>query len=90
MVKFFKYCIQLFKNGKYKDVEVVVMNSTARERREEVCVICEEQKDKGIHLYTSFICTKCEQDIIMTDTNDPRYKYFLNKLRKITAPEIFS
>ena len=25
----------------------------------------------------------------MTDTNDPKYKYFLNKLRKITAPEIF-
>ena len=53
------------------------MNSTAREPKEEVCVICEEQKDKGIHLYTSFICTKCEQDIIMTDTNDPKYKYFL-------------
>ena len=87
MIKFSKHCIQLLENGQYRSVEVRVVNSTARE---EICIICEEQKEKGIHLYTSFICTKCEQDIIMTDTNDPKYKYFLNKLRKITAPEIFS
>jgi hypothetical protein len=90
MIKFLKYCIQLLKIGKYRSVEVRLLNSSAREPRGEACVICEEQKDKGIHLYTSFICTKCEQDIIMTDTNDPKYKYFLNKLRKITAPGIFS
>jgi hypothetical protein len=56
----------------------------------ETCVICESQKSKGIHLYTSFICTDCENDLIHTDTNDPRYKYFLKQLRKITTPEIFS
>jgi hypothetical protein len=66
------------------------MNSISREPKGEICVICEERKDKGIHLYTAFICTKCEQDIIMTDTNDPKYKHFLNKLRKITTPGIFS
>ncbi|MFZ7946880.1 MULTISPECIES: sigma factor G inhibitor Gin [Bacillaceae] len=56
----------------------------------ETCVICENQKSKGIHLYTSFICTECENDLIQTDTNDPKYKYFLKQLRKITNPEIFS
>ena len=65
MVDFLNIVYNYLKSGKYRSVEVVVMNSTTRERREEVCVICEEQKDKGIHLYTSFICTKCEQDIIM-------------------------
>ncbi|WP_442862502.1 sigma factor G inhibitor Gin [Bacillus sp. USDA818B3_A] len=57
---------------------------------EETCVICESQKTKGIHLYTSFICTDCENDLIHTDTNDPRYKYFLKQLKKINTPEIFS
>lgn len=66
------------------------MNSTNKEQKKEICVICEEQKEKGIHLYTSFICTNCERDMIKTETNDPKYKYFLNKLRKVTAPEIFS
>ena len=57
---------------------------------EETCVICESLKPRGIHLYTSFICTDCENDLIHTDTNDPRYKYFLKQLKKITTPEIFS
>jgi hypothetical protein len=57
---------------------------------EEKCVICENPKPKGIHLYTSFICTECEHDLIQTDTSDPRYKYFLKQLKKITTPEIFS
>ncbi|WP_087946614.1 sigma factor G inhibitor Gin [Neobacillus bataviensis] len=56
----------------------------------ETCVICESLKPKGIHLYTSFICTECENDLIQTDTNDPKYKHFLKQLRKITNPEIFS
>lgn len=66
------------------------MDSLAREQMGEKCVICEEQKRKGIHLYTSFICMDCEKDIITTDTNDPKYKYYLKKLKKITTPEIFS
>ncbi|MFL6561321.1 MAG: sigma factor G inhibitor Gin [Bacillus sp. (in: firmicutes)] len=62
----------------------------AHNHYEETCVICESLKPKGIHLYTSFICTECENDLIHTDTNDPRYKYFLKQLKKITTPEIFS
>ncbi|MEH7481712.1 sigma factor G inhibitor Gin [Neobacillus drentensis] len=62
----------------------------AQKYHEETCVICENQKPKGIHLYTSFICTECENDLIQTDTNDPKYKYFLKQLKKITTPEIFS
>jgi hypothetical protein len=32
----------------------------------------------------------CEKDLIQTDTSDPKYKYFLKQLKKITTPEIFS
>jgi hypothetical protein len=56
----------------------------------ETCVICEQLKPKGIHLYTSFICVDCERDLIQASTNDPRYKFFLEQLKKITTPEIFS
>ncbi|MDZ5474353.1 sigma factor G inhibitor Gin [Bacillus sp. 31A1R] len=56
----------------------------------EVCVICEQSKWKGLHLYTSFICTDCERDLVSTDTGDPKYKYFINKLKKINTPEIYS
>ncbi|MBM4765337.1 sigma factor G inhibitor Gin [Bacillus sp. B15-48] len=56
----------------------------------ETCIICEKLKPTGIHLYTSFICTECENGMILTDTNDPKYKYFVEKLKKITSPEIFS
>jgi len=57
---------------------------------EETCVICDQLRPKGIHLCTSFICVECERDLIHTETNDPKYKYFLKQLKKITTPEIFS
>jgi hypothetical protein len=62
----------------------------AHKYHQEICVICENLKPKGIHLYNSFICTECENDLIQTDTKDPKYKYFLKQLKKITTPEIFS
>ncbi|MED3624623.1 sigma factor G inhibitor Gin [Neobacillus thermocopriae] len=72
-------------------MEVVELNSNLAPRQfEEICIICENLKPKGIHLYTSFICTDCEHDLIQTDTSDPKYSYFLNKLKKVTTPEIFS
>ncbi|AZU64790.1 sigma factor G inhibitor Gin [Neobacillus mesonae] len=65
-------------------------SNLAHNHFEETCVICENQKVKGIHLYTSFICSDCEHELIQTDTSDPKYKYFLKRLRKVTTPEIFS
>ncbi|MDE3840509.1 sigma factor G inhibitor Gin [Bacillus methanolicus] len=62
----------------------------AKEQPGETCVVCEQVKLKGIHIYTSFICMECEQDLIQTETNDPKYKYYLKQLKKITTPEIYS
>lgn len=56
----------------------------------ETCIICDQPKNRGIHLYTSFICSDCEKDIIQTDTNNPKYKYYIKQLKLITKPEIFS
>ncbi|WP_282597735.1 sigma factor G inhibitor Gin [Bacillus sp. REN3] len=54
------------------------------------CVICEQTKMVGIHLYTSFVCAECESSMINTDTSDPKYKYYVEKLRKVTKPGIYS
>ncbi|WP_449538305.1 sigma factor G inhibitor Gin [Ferdinandcohnia sp. Marseille-Q9671] len=56
----------------------------------ETCIICEQEKKNGIHLYTRFICMDCEQDIIHTETNDPKYQFYLDRLRKVSTPEIYS
>jgi uncharacterized protein (DUF983 family) len=71
-------------------VEVEDLDSGLRKQNGERCVVCEENKLKGIHLYTAFICMDCEEDILITETDDPKYKYYLQKLKKITTPEIFS
>jgi hypothetical protein len=56
----------------------------------ETCIVCEQSKEKGIHLYTSFICIECEKEIIDTQTNHPKYKFYLEQLRKITQAAIYS
>jgi hypothetical protein len=72
-------------------MEVGELNSPlAQNQFGETCVICEQMKPKGIHLYTSFICIECEKELLQTEITNPKYKYFLKQLRKITTPEIFS
>ncbi|RDU34822.1 sigma factor G inhibitor Gin [Neobacillus piezotolerans] len=56
----------------------------------ELCVVCEKNKAQGIHLYTSFICSECEREMISTETNDPKYRYYLKQLRKAAEPQILS
>ncbi|MDQ0414941.1 hypothetical protein J2S25_003151 [Mesobacillus stamsii] len=62
----------------------------AKNQIRETCAICEQTKTAGIHLYTSFICTDCETIMIKTETSDPQYKYYVEKLRKVTRPGIYS
>lgn len=69
---------------------MVGLGSLAHSHYSEACVICENLKTKGIHLYTAFICTECESDLIQTETHDIKYKFYLKQLKKITTPEIFS
>lgn len=52
----------------------------------ETCVICEEHKEKGIYLYFRFICSECENEMVSTETDDEKYKYYLDQLRKVTEP----
>lgn len=54
------------------------------------CVICEEEKTQGIHLYTLFICTTCEYNIIHTEVREEKYRYYVQKLKNMNQPTLFS
>ena len=79
--KCWKLCIQLRgrgQNGLYGGGEM------------EKCIVCEQRKDSGIHLYTSFICIECEQEIVNTDIDDPKYKFYLKQLKVIKETRMTS
>lgn len=54
------------------------------------CVICEEEKVEGIHLYTLFICTLCEYNIIHTEVREEKYRYYVEKLKNMNQPSFYS
>ncbi|MGG1572741.1 sigma factor G inhibitor Gin [Fictibacillus sp. NRS-1165] len=49
----------------------------------ELCLICEEYKETGIHILHQYICMDCEKKIVSAETNDEYYKHYLNQLRKL-------
>ncbi|WP_028400994.1 sigma factor G inhibitor Gin [Ectobacillus panaciterrae] len=63
------------------------MSIAVRVTQLKCCIVCEEKKEKGIHLYNGFICETCEKDIIHTETDDPKYAFYLKQLRKVCLPE---
>jgi hypothetical protein len=67
-----------------------LMMNAERKAVEEQCIVCQSEKSVGIHLYTSFICTECEREMVQTDTNDPVYKLFVQRLKKVNTPQIYS
>ncbi|MDC3414892.1 sigma factor G inhibitor Gin [Terrihalobacillus insolitus] len=56
--------------------------------KKELCGICEQEKSRGIHLYTLFICCECEQKMIQTDPKEAEYQYYLKKLKNMNQPTL--
>lgn len=83
------YNIHLFGQTLSMEVEKVNSNNLIKQTGE-VCIVCEKQKEKGIHLYTSFICVDCEKEILATQTFDPKYKFYLEKLKRVNTPPLYS
>jgi hypothetical protein len=78
-------------SGKLKSMEVENMNSNSLQKLNgETCIICDLKKSTGIHLYTSFICIDCEKEMTNTQTSDPKYQYYLEKLRRVKNPPLYS
>ncbi|CAG9623054.1 sigma factor G inhibitor Gin [Sutcliffiella rhizosphaerae] len=66
------------------------MKSAIHSSAGKICIVCEEEKQRGIHLYTEYICTECEGAMLQTDVKDPMYKFYLQQLRKVIIPKIYS
>ncbi|MGP7819483.1 sigma factor G inhibitor Gin [Niallia sp. 01092] len=58
------------------------LNKTQLHQIKEKCLICEKHKLMGIHLYHTFICSDCEQEIVHTKTSDLNYLFYINRLKK--------
>ncbi|GGJ89354.1 anti-sigma-G factor Gin [Lentibacillus kapialis] len=56
----------------------------------ERCGICEEEKERGIHLYKLFICCECETNMIHTEPREEKYRYYLQKLKNMNQPTLYS
>lgn len=77
--------------AKLKSMEVENLNINNIEKQTgEICIVCDREKSVGIHLYTSFICVDCEREMISTQTSDPKYQYYLEKLRRVKNPPLYS
>lgn len=50
---------------------------------EQSCIICDQHKMEGIHIYDSFICSECEQEMVVTDVVDLKYSFFIKRLKRI-------
>ncbi|NQD67911.1 sigma factor G inhibitor Gin [Bacillus haikouensis] len=71
------------------EVEIRMVNAGSEPVCEQ-CIVCQSEKSVGIHLYTSFICTECEREMVQTETNEPVYKLFIQRLKKVNTPQIYS
>ncbi|WP_170005951.1 sigma factor G inhibitor Gin [Bacillus fonticola] len=56
----------------------------------DVCSICEEEKQVGFYLYTSFICAGCEQMVVNTEPEDPMYQHYVKQLKEAMMPRTYS
>ncbi|MDL4839090.1 sigma factor G inhibitor Gin [Aquibacillus rhizosphaerae] len=59
-------------------------------KEQKSCGICDEEKEKGIYLYNLFICCECEHKMIHTEPTEEQYKYYLQKLKHINQPTLYS
>ncbi|MGM9928024.1 MAG: sigma factor G inhibitor Gin [Bacillus sp. (in: firmicutes)] len=66
------------------------MEKSTEQSVQPICIVCNHHKEEGILLYQSFICCECEKGMIKTDTTDPKYHYYVQKLKKVNKPEIFN
>ncbi|KMY55939.1 hypothetical protein AC623_20015 [Bacillus sp. FJAT-27231] len=54
------------------------------------CVVCEEEKEDGMYVYTAFVCWECEREIVQTEPGTEKYEQLVKKLGKIRKPSVFS
>ncbi|WP_158738761.1 sigma factor G inhibitor Gin [Alteribacillus sp. YIM 98480] len=56
----------------------------------EACILCEREKQNGIHILDSFLCKECEREIIHLEPEHPAYEEKVKKLRKLKGQTLLS
>ncbi|WP_150275663.1 sigma factor G inhibitor Gin [Paenibacillus tepidiphilus] len=47
------------------------------------CIICSQMKEEGIVIVSHFICEDCESEIVHTDAEDAKYRFFIGQMKQI-------
>jgi hypothetical protein len=47
------------------------------------CIVCGREEKLGIFIFDSFVCQRCEQEIVATDTAEDKYHFFIRQMRQI-------
>jgi len=58
----------------------------AAKQAEARCHICNKVNEQGIWLVNGYICGGCLSEISATEVEDPRYNFFVRKLRDLWQP----
>ncbi|AMA74543.1 MULTISPECIES: sigma factor G inhibitor Gin [Aneurinibacillus] len=53
------------------------------EQEDHSCIVCGHEEERGIFIFRSFVCHRCEQEIIKTDASEDRYHFFIRQMRRI-------
>ncbi|NLN06162.1 MAG: sigma factor G inhibitor Gin [Firmicutes bacterium] len=48
----------------------------------EKCFVCSRPATGGLRIFTSFLCWSCEQELLLLSVDDPRYLFFVEKIRQ--------
>ncbi len=49
----------------------------------EICLVCGNQAQHGLHILTRFICTACEEAILQTPVEHVRYYFYIERLSQL-------
>lgn len=72
------------------DTDLTEVWEMKRIKLNEQCGICEEEKVEGIRLCQLFICGDCERNMIHTEPREEKYNYYLQKLKNMNQPALYS
>ncbi|WP_042201171.1 sigma factor G inhibitor Gin [Paenibacillus camerounensis] len=53
------------------------------QQTEQPCIICGQIKQEGIVIVSHFICEDCESEMVRTDAEDIKYRFFIGRMKKI-------
>ncbi|MFB5663730.1 sigma factor G inhibitor Gin [Alteribacillus sp. HJP-4] len=68
----------------------MAINKQTAENWQELCVLCEEEHQEGIHVVDAFICKSCESRLLQLEPGETLYIQAVRKLRKIRAKKLLS